>query len=73
MNKAQSAGLLRTDGLEGEELVEYLKGMNSLVDQTKQEFVDDAMQGAVPPTPGGAKDIKLTAEQMYERLYSKIL
>lgn len=72
LTAAFGAGILRTQGLEGEALETYLQNTLNFVKGTGVQAVNTLLQGTVPPNPGmlGVQPggASLTADQMHEQL-----
>lgn len=66
--KAHSKGLLRTDGLEGEELESYLQNWNEMLSATADDAANQLLDGATPPTPTGTDKGGMTAQQLEDQL-----
>lgn len=58
-----AAGRLRTDGLTGDALKDYLKGWHDRLQGVQQNAHQDALKGAAPPIPTPQPDQKLTLPQ----------
>jgi hypothetical protein len=71
LSDLHSEGLLRTEGLEGEELDTYLNRINDKLGQVKQAAVDDTLEGSSPPSPEGTRDSNdLSVDELSDKLMS---
>lgn len=64
----QAQGLLRTDGLEGEELTGYLKQLASVASAAQNNGVKQTLQGTTPPIPEGTDSASLSEDQVYDMM-----
>lgn len=69
LRKAYTKGVLRVDGLEGDELEAYLSDFAEFSGQEQQEALDDALEGSTPPAPQGTAGGE-TLEDLSDKLFS---
>lgn len=61
-------GLLRTEGLQGDELKQYLANLHTELTANQQNAVNRTLQGALPPSPAPAQNTTMTIQDYQKAL-----